>query len=52
MMSQNRQGDLDRRRSVDDCDINREAELEIGIADLSAAVARLTTMLEAHGEPA
>jgi len=59
MMSQNRQAEIDRRRSVDDYEINRKAELEIEtlhekvdllrereIADLTAAVARLTAMLE------
>ncbi len=59
MMSQNRQGDLDRRRNFEDYAVNRKAELEIEtlhekidllrereIADLSAAVARLTAMLE------
>ena len=62
MMSQNRQTDLDRRRSVDDYEINQKAELEIEtlhekidllrereLADLAAAVARLTAMLEARG---
>lgn len=60
MMSQNRQADLDRRRAIDDYDINCKAELEIEtlhekidllreqeIAQLTAAVARLTRMLEA-----
>ena len=59
MMSQNRQGDLDRRRNFEDYAVNKKAELEIEtlhekidllrekeIADLSAAVARLTAMLE------
>ena len=59
MMSQNRQGDLDRRRNLEDYAVNQKAELEIEtlhekidllrekeIADLSAAVARLTAMLE------
>ena len=59
MMSQNRQTDLDRRRNVEDYAVNCKAELEIEtlhekidllrekeIADLSAAVARLTAMLE------
>jgi uncharacterized membrane protein len=59
MMSQNRQADLDRRRSIDDYEINRKAELEIEtlhekidllreqeIAGLTAAVARLTKLLE------
>ena len=59
MMSQNRQGDLDRRRNLEDYADNQKAELEIEtlhekidllrekeIADLSAAVARLTAMLE------
>jgi uncharacterized membrane protein len=60
MMSQNRQSDVDRRRAVDDFDINRKAELEIEtlhekldllrereIAALAAAVERLTRLLEA-----
>lgn len=60
MMSQNRQADIDRQRSIDDYDINRKAELEIEtlhekidllreqeIAALTAAVERLTRMLEA-----
>lgn len=60
MMSQNRQAEIDRRRSIDDYDINRKAELEIEtlhekidllreqeIAALTAAVERLTRMLEA-----
>ncbi|MEZ6023988.1 MAG: DUF1003 domain-containing protein [Hyphomonadaceae bacterium] len=59
MMSQNRQAEVDRRRSIEDFDINRKAELEIEtlhqkidllreteIAQLTAAVARLTRMLE------
>lgn len=59
MMSQNRQAELDRRRSIDDYEVNRKAELEIEslhqkvdllrereIAQLSEAVARLTRMLE------
>lgn len=59
MMSQNRQAELDRRRSIDDYEINRKAELEIEtlhekidllreqeIAALTAAVERLTRMLE------
>lgn len=59
MMSQNRQADLDRRRSIDDYEINRKAELEIEtlhekidllreqeIAALTAAVERLTRILE------
>lgn len=58
MMSQNRQADVDRRRSVDDYDINRKAELEIEtlhekidllreqeIAKLTAAVENLTRLL-------
>lgn len=61
MMSQNRQADIDRRRSIEDYDINRKAELEIEtlhqkidllreqeIAQLTASIARLTTMLQAR----
>ncbi|MGD9979426.1 MAG: DUF1003 domain-containing protein [Hyphomonadaceae bacterium] len=59
MMSQNRQAEIDRRRSIEDYDINCKAELEIEtlhqkidllreqeIAQLTAAVDRLTKMLE------
>ena len=59
MMSQNRQGEIDRKRAIDDFDINCKAEVEIEtlhakidmmreqeIAQLSAAVDRLTRMLE------
>lgn len=59
MMSQNRQAEIDRRRAIDDFDINRKAELEIEtlhekidllrekeITALAAAVERLTRMLE------
>jgi uncharacterized membrane protein len=59
MMSQNRLAEVDRRRSVDDYEINRKAELEIEtlhekidllreqeIAQLCSAVANLTRMLE------
>lgn len=59
MMSQNRQAEIDRRRAIDDFDINRKAELEIEtlhqkidlmreteIAALTAAVERLTRMLD------
>jgi uncharacterized membrane protein len=59
MMSQNRQAEIDRRRAIEDFDINRKAELEIEalhqkidllreseIAALTSAVARLTVMLE------
>ena len=59
MMSQNRLSDVDRRRSVDDYEINRKAELEIEtlhekidllreqeIAQLTTAVANLTRLLE------
>lgn len=59
MMSQNRQADVDRQRSVDDYEINCKAELEIEtlhqkidllreqeIAALTSAVERLTRMLE------
>ncbi len=60
MMSQNRQAEIDRTRSIDDFEINKKAELEIEtlhhkidlmreqeIAALSAAVERLTRLLEA-----
>src|SRR5215831_16116590 len=60
MMSQNRQGEIDRKRSIDDFDINCKAEVEIEtlhqkidllreqeIARLSDAVDRLTKLLEA-----
>ncbi len=59
MMSQNRQADIDRRRAIDDYDVNCKAELEIEtlhqkidlmreqeIAQLTQAVERLTRMLE------
>jgi uncharacterized membrane protein len=59
MMSQNRQADIDRRRAIEDFDINRKAELEIEtlhqkidllreteIAALAAAIERLTRMLD------
>jgi uncharacterized membrane protein len=59
MMSQNRQSDIDRRRAIEDFDINRKAELEIEtlhqkidlmreqeIAQLATAVARLAALLE------
>jgi uncharacterized membrane protein len=59
MMSQNRQADIDRRRAIEDFDINRKAELEIEtlhqkidllkeqeIARLTAAVDKLTALLE------
>jgi uncharacterized membrane protein len=58
MMSQNRQADIDRRRSVADYEINRKAELEIEtlhekidllreqeIARLTASVENLTRLL-------
>jgi uncharacterized membrane protein len=61
MMSQNRQAEIDRRRSIDDYDVNRKAELEIEtlhqkidllrereIAALTASVERLTQLLEAR----
>jgi uncharacterized membrane protein len=61
MMSQNRQSEIDRRRSIDDFEINQKAELEIEtlhekldhlrereIAALAASVERLTRMLEAR----
>jgi uncharacterized membrane protein len=59
LMSQNRQSEIDRQRAIDDYDVNYKAELEIEtlhqkidllreqeIAQLMAAVARLTSMLE------
>ncbi|MBX3429919.1 MAG: DUF1003 domain-containing protein [Hyphomonadaceae bacterium] len=59
MMSQNRQAEIDRRRNIEDYDVNRKAELEIEtlhqkvdllrereIAQLVAAVDRLTKLLE------
>lgn len=59
MMSQNREAQIDRRRSIEDFEINRKAELEIEtlhekidllreheIARLAAAVDRLTELLE------
>jgi uncharacterized membrane protein len=62
MMSQNRQSEIDRRRNIEDYEINRKAELEIEtlhqkidllreqeIARLTAAVDRLTSLLEARG---
>jgi uncharacterized membrane protein len=62
MMSQNRQAEIDRQRSVADYDINRKAELEIEtlhekmdllreqeIARLTQTVNRLVAMLEAKG---
>ncbi len=62
MMSQNRQAEIDRRRSIEDFDINYKAELEIEtlhqkidvlreqeIATLTASVERLTRLLEARG---
>lgn len=61
MMSQNRQSEIDRRRAIDDYDINRKAELEIEtlhqkidllreqeIATLIASVERLLRILEAR----
>ncbi|MBN8605278.1 MAG: DUF1003 domain-containing protein [Caulobacterales bacterium] len=61
MMSQNRQSEIDRGRAIEDFEINRKAEIEIEtlhhkmdllreqeIAQLTAAVARLTAMLEAQ----
>lgn len=63
MMSQNRQAEIDRRRAIEDFDINRKAELEIEtlhekidllreteIAALTAAVERLTRMLDQQSE--
>jgi uncharacterized membrane protein len=62
MMSQNRQSDIDRSRAIEDYDVNCKAELEIEtlhqkidllreqeIARLSAAVEKLTAMLEKQG---
>lgn len=62
MMSQNRQAEIDRRRSIEDYDINFKAELEIEtlhqkidllreqeIAALTASIERLTRLLEAKG---
>ncbi len=59
MMSQNRQSEIDRRRNIQDYDVNCKAELEIEtlhekidllrereIAQLTAAVDRLTKLLE------
>jgi len=59
MMSQNRQADIDRRRSIDDFEVNKKAELEIEtlhekvdllrereLAALAASVERLTRLLE------
>lgn len=59
MMSQNRQAEIDRRRNIEDYDVNCKAELEIEtlhekidllrereIAQLTAAVDRLTKLLE------
>ncbi len=63
MMSQNRQADIDRRRGIEDFEINQKAELEIEtlhqkidlmregeIAALAAAVERLTLMLQQREE--
>lgn len=60
MMSQNRQAEIDRRRAIEDFEVNCKAEVEIEtlhqkidllreqeIAALTAAVERLTRMLEA-----
>ncbi|MEJ0060342.1 MAG: DUF1003 domain-containing protein [Terricaulis sp.] len=62
MMSQNRQSDIDRARNMEDYEVNRKAELEIEtlhekidllreqeIAQLTAAIARLTKAIEAKG---
>lgn len=59
MMSQNRQADIDRERSIQDFEINQKAELEIEllhtkidllkdreIAQLTASIERLTRLLE------
>jgi uncharacterized membrane protein len=61
MMSQNRQGDSDRERAIQDFDVNTKAEIEIEtlhtkidmmreqeIARLADAVDRLTKLLEAR----
>ncbi|MDX2276121.1 MAG: DUF1003 domain-containing protein [Hyphomonadaceae bacterium] len=61
MMSQNRQSEIDRKRAIEDYDVNCKAEIEIEtlhekidllrereIAELTASVARLTKMLEAR----
>jgi uncharacterized membrane protein len=65
MMSQNRQADVDRARAILDYEVNQKAEMEIEllhakvdllreqeIARLSAAVERLTTLLDARETPA
>jgi uncharacterized membrane protein len=65
MMSQNRQAEIDRRRAIDDFEINRKAELEIEtlhekldllrekeIAALAASVERLARLLEAKDSEA
>lgn len=62
MMSQNRQSDIDRKRAIEDYDVNCKAELEIEtlhqkidllreqeIARLTATVDRLTKLLEERG---
>ena len=62
MMSQNRQSDIDRHRSIEDFEVNQKAELEIEtlhqkidllkeqeIAQLAAAVSKLTDLLEKRG---
>lgn len=61
LMSQNRQSEIDRKRSIKDYEVNCKAELEIGtlhekidllreqeIAQLTAAVERLTKLMEAR----
>jgi uncharacterized membrane protein len=61
MMSQNRQSEIDRKRAIEDYDVNCKAEIEIEtlhekidllreqeIAQLTVAVARLTKLLEAR----
>jgi uncharacterized membrane protein len=65
MMSQNRQSDVDRKRAIEDYDVNCKAELEIEtlhqkidllreqeIARLVETVDRLTKMLEERGATA
>lgn len=65
MMSQNRQEDIDRERSIQDFEVNQKAELEIEllhtkidmlkeqeIAQLTSAVKALTRLLEQGDRPA
>lgn len=64
MMSQNRQEDIDRERSIQDFEVNQKAELEIEllhtkidllkeqeIAQLTSAINALTRMLEERAPP-